>query len=504
MNFFVTYNYASNLSGIEHAQIKRNLALKKFGYDSKFVSLAYNRFLKRESIQSGVEYNNLINMYDYFQGVSSIDDSNNITPRTLYDEVNDDEYIVNINKNKLEINNSDNTHIKNIYLMWDKGTNNKIDKIEYFDKYHNIVRIDYFDVRGFLSMSDIMGQQGGVSREINYDYRGDSILESFYHIDEQGDVKVRWMLKYKDEVYWFSKKEMLEAKFLDYLNQDFQENNIFISDRAYLTDNSLINMSSFRKLFIFWHNVFVPEDGIPNFSKPFDTLLNEIEHKNKITGLLAATNKEVMDLENAVQGQIKVFKMNSFVKLQNIDASKKMNLKEYDIITVSRISPEKRLLLGVEIFSKIHKELPQVHWDIFGYGDQNYVELLKNIIADKGLSKAITIHEYTFDLKSVYENAKIFWMLSKFEGFNMSQAEAQTYGIPTIAFDIDYGPSELIKNEENGYLIENNDTYNFYIMTKKLLLSPQKMEYMSRCSRLETDKYLPNELIKQWKIIAEL
>ncbi|CAK1254951.1 glycosyltransferase [Fructobacillus cardui] len=505
MNFFVTYNYLSELSGIEHAQKKRYLALQKFGEKAKFVSLAYNRFLSRDATISGINYKNIINMYDYFQRTNSIFTNQSLIVH-VSDVINEDEYIVNANNGILEIN-KNRKHIKTIYLMQNAESDDQIDKIEYFDKYSNVSRIDYFDIRGFLSMSDIMGQQGGVAREINYDIKGNSVLESFYHFDSNRNVETSWMLRINDNLYWFSDKKNLEAKFLDLLNIDFKEKNTFISDRAYLTDPGLLNMKSSRKLYIFWHSVFVPENEHANKFKPFDTLINEIKYKDKIDGLLAGTIKEVNDLKKAVSGELKVYQLNSFVKFSKSKYQNTLlpnNKKKYDIVTVSRISSEKRILLGIEIFYKLHKKLPDVHWDIFGYGNSEYMDIVKTAIINKNLSGFVTLHNYISNINNIYKNSKIFWMLSKFEGFNMAEAEAQTYGVPTIAFDIDYGPSELIKNGQNGFLIPNNETYNFYEKTVHLLNSPSELLQMSSCARRETDRYLPDALFTQWnQIIAE-
>ena len=502
MNFFVTYDYASELSGIEQAQKKRAKAFQMFGENIKLVSLAYNRFLFKICNQNGIRHNQLINMYDYFQGLvaKKIDE---IPTKNVSDLIQGDEYVLTRNTDKLEIYNGQD-HIKNIYLIVDGVKNDAIDKVEYFDKFNNLIRVDYFDIRGFLSMSDIIGQRGGVSREINYDLKGNSVLESYYHTDSQGKIQIHWMLNHDSNIYYFDNKGALESKFLDLISNVYGENNIFISDRAYATDRGLINMKSARKLFIFWHNVFVPDNGRPNITKPFDTLINQINNSNRIDGLLAATDKEVEDLTTTTKNHLKVYKLNSFIKFpKEIEKNRLDNdeKKEYDIITIARISPEKRILLGIEIFANLHEILPKIHWDIFGYGEQKYINKLQNIIFNKNLSDFIKIHSYKNDVAYIYRNAKLFWMLSKFEGFNMSQAEGQSYGLPTIAFDIDYGPSELIINNKNGVLVPNNDTVSFYKETLKLLKNPTVLSEMSSNAYLESDKYSPEFFWNQWSRI---
>ena len=40
------------------------------------------------------------------------------------------------------------------------------------------------------------------------------------------------------------------------------------------------------------------------------------------------------------------------------------------------------------------------------------------------------------------------------EGFSLALLESLAHGVPTISYNIKYGPKEMINNGENGYLIE--------------------------------------------------
>lgn len=47
--------------------------------------------------------------------------------------------------------------------------------------------------------------------------------------------------------------------------------------------------------------------------------------------------------------------------------------------------------------------------------------------------------------------------------------EAMSFSIPSVAFDCPCGPSELIENAKNGFLIASDDVVSFAEKLKKLI-----------------------------------
>ena len=65
------------------------------------------------------------------------------------------------------------------------------------------------------------------------------------------------------------------------------------------------------------------------------------------------------------------------------------------------------------------------------------------------------------DIQAKYKEASIYVMTSRFEGFGMVLIEAMAYGVPCISFDCPHGPADIIKHEEDGFLIKNGDIEHF-------------------------------------------
>lgn len=73
-------------------------------------------------------------------------------------------------------------------------------------------------------------------------------------------------------------------------------------------------------------------------------------------------------------------------------------------------------------------------------------------------------------LKKSFLNSSIYVLTSKSESFSLSLCEAMSYGIPSISFDVDVGPREIIKDMEDGFLVENKNIMemaeNLYVNRK--------------------------------------
>ena len=132
---------------------------------------------------------------------------------------------------------------------------------------------------------------------------------------------------------------------------------------------------------------------------------------------------------------------------------KKPILRENIILTVGRLIETKHIDRLITIFSRL--EAPNWKLVIVGANakQQNTKEKLQELVRDLNVENQVVFAGNQQDVTSYYLKSKIFAFTSSSEGFPNVLGEAMSAGLPVVAYDCMAGPSEIITNEDDGFLI---------------------------------------------------
>jgi poly(glycerol-phosphate) alpha-glucosyltransferase len=83
--------------------------------------------------------------------------------------------------------------------------------------------------------------------------------------------------------------------------------------------------------------------------------------------------------------------------------------------------------------------------------------VLKALVTDLGISGLVQFRGFTDRSMEVFASASAAVLSSSFEGFPLVLTEAMAVGTPLVAYDINYGPAEVIRNEVDGLLVPPGD-----------------------------------------------
>lgn len=138
--------------------------------------------------------------------------------------------------------------------------------------------------------------------------------------------------------------------------------------------------------------------------------------------------------------------------------------KDKIILNIGRLVPEKGQNDLIDIFYK--SNLPE--WKLVILGDGILRKELENKILDLSLEDRVFILGEVQDVDNWIAKSSIFAFTSFSEGFPNALAEAIVGGIPSISFDCDAGPRDIIIDNVNGFLIPKWDRSLYISRLKKL------------------------------------
>ena len=125
------------------------------------------------------------------------------------------------------------------------------------------------------------------------------------------------------------------------------------------------------------------------------------------------------------------------------------------VIAVGRYVYQKGFDQLLQAWATIERQYPE--WQLVVFGDGNrtpYEQQMKELGID---DNRCHLYGPTTDIQQEYVNSSIFVFSSRFEGFGMVLVEAMACGLPVVSFDCPCGPKDIIKDGEDGILVENGN-----------------------------------------------
>jgi glycosyltransferase involved in cell wall biosynthesis len=165
------------------------------------------------------------------------------------------------------------------------------------------------------------------------------------------------------------------------------------------------------------------------------------------------------------------------------------------IISVGRYSYEKGYDMLIKAWSIVTKKFPE--WELFIYGNGNISEYI-SLIKHYQVEESVFCMPGTKDIVSEYTKSSIYVMSSRYEGFGLVLTETMSCGLPCISFDCPYGPSEIIKDGEDGYLVEKNDINMLAEKMQVLMGDITLRSQMGMKAQINVNRYNIDNVMKKW------
>jgi glycosyltransferase involved in cell wall biosynthesis len=146
------------------------------------------------------------------------------------------------------------------------------------------------------------------------------------------------------------------------------------------------------------------------------------------------------------------------------------------ILCVARLEPEKDVKALLRSVLEIDSSIP-FHCVIVGDGSER--SRLEALVRDTKVQDKVSFLGFRDDVPSIMRATDIFVLPAPAEPFGLVVVEAMMAALPVIAID-NGGPSEIVANEQTGFLVPSDDIKALSLAVKKLV------EYASKCFAMGT------------------
>lgn len=150
-----------------------------------------------------------------------------------------------------------------------------------------------------------------------------------------------------------------------------------------------------------------------------------------------------------------------------------MGERKKEIISFSRIEPQKNIKMIIDAFCLFQKDYSEYSLKIYGNG--TCVNELQDYIYNLGLENKAFLYPFCLNIHEKVKDASIFVLGSNYEGLSNSMLEAMAIGLPVIVTDCPCGGARMvIENGINGIIVPVRDVNAMY-NAMKLLTNDKKL-----------------------------
>ena len=213
-----------------------------------------------------------------------------------------------------------------------------------------------------------------------------------------------------------------------------------------------------------------------------------IKYKDKVTLIWLCKKTMEMAISHGLNNSICLYNAVRFETNKTADV-----IKNKKLVTIARISSQKRIDKMVLIVEEIFRDKKYSDWTLEIWGDGEDYDYIKTLIK----SKQIKLMGRTNSPKNILLKSSINLNTSDYEGFALSILEANECGVPTISFDFGESTEEEIIDGKTGFIAKDREDYINKL--KKMMDNTQLLQELSKNCKKYNDNFKIKNIIKEWE-----
>ncbi|WP_165477257.1 glycosyltransferase [Arthrobacter sp. S41] len=243
---------------------------------------------------------------------------------------------------------------------------------------------------------------------------------------------------------------------------------------------------------------------------PYGPLLklrtNTVKNLTKFDRVTVLTRRQYDDISNLGVDMQNVSVLPNATAPRDLSKGERVKRPDGKGAIVGKLTPLKRVDHAVKAVtaSAEYANVLDISLDVFGDGPtKGDIEQLRMTLGDKSV-ESVSLKGHVKDAASLLSDYSFLLMTSTSEGQSLVLLEAMSQGCIPIAYDIRYGPSDLIVDGVNGFLVPSGDIDALGRTIRHFVSLPEATKVSMRQAATESvRKFYPAENMRRWADMFE-
>lgn len=225
-----------------------------------------------------------------------------------------------------------------------------------------------------------------------------------------------------------------------------------------------------------------------NYENFFKENVKYLDHVVVLNHDFAEKYKEFLNIDCEI-----IYNPKSFSSIE------KSNLNEKRFVACGRFDSCKGFDLLIEAFSIYAQK--EKEWKLVIAGEGNMLNKIKEQVNHAGLEQRVILPGHVSNVRTLLQQASVYLLSSRFEGFPMCVTEAYEIGLPLVAFDI----PAVIPFKERG-AAKTAECYNVQKFAELMFEIANNYDERCRMSSKALEiagELAPERIVKDWEVLMK-